>query len=188
MRTKPVARHLSPPRVLAFSILTLILGGGVLLWLPISSAPGHSTTFLDALFTATSAVCVTGLIIVDTAEQFSTFGLTVLMLLIQAGGLGYMTISTVIAVALGRAISIQERLTLQEAVARIRELDRETIGAPEDELLIRYPGNTAEERYCRKVIATVRGLLDVPDDRLEEIVARLEAELPEGAGEVSGSE
>ncbi len=116
MRTKPVARHLSPPRVLAFSILTLILGGGVLLWLPISSAPGHSTTFLDALFTSTSAVCVTGLIVVDTAEQFSTFGLTVLMLLIQAGGLGYMTISTVIAVALGRAISIQERLTLQEAL------------------------------------------------------------------------
>lgn len=116
MPTKPVARHLNPPRVLAFSILSLILGGALLLWLPISSAPGRSTSFIDALFTATSAVCVTGLIVVDTPEQFSTFGLTVLLLLIQAGGLGYMTISTIIAVALGRAVSIQERLTLQEAL------------------------------------------------------------------------
>ena len=71
---------------------------------------------LDALFTSTSAVCVTGLIVVDTAKDFSLFGQIVVMLLIQAGGLGYMTISTLIAVALGKRVTLQERLTLQEAL------------------------------------------------------------------------
>lgn len=116
MAPLPTVRRLNPPRVLALSILCLILAGAVLLWLPISAAPGRATSFFDALFTATSAVCLTGLIVVDTSTGFSTFGLTILGLLIQAGGLGYMTISTVIAVALGRAVSIQERLTLQEAL------------------------------------------------------------------------
>ena len=68
------------------------------------------------LFTATSAICVTGLIVVDTPMAFSTLGHIVILLLIQIGGLGYMTISTVLAAALGRSISLQERLTLQEAL------------------------------------------------------------------------
>ena len=109
-------KALSPPRLLAASIAGLILVGTSLLALPISAAPGQSISLLDAFFTATSAVCVTGLIVVDTANAFSPFGLVVVMLLIQLGGLGYMTISTVIASLLGRSITLQERLTLQEAL------------------------------------------------------------------------
>jgi trk system potassium uptake protein TrkH len=102
--------------VLALAIAGLILTGAILLWLPISAAPGQSTSFLDAVFTATSAVCVTGLIVEDTPNHFSLFGQIVIMLLIQSGGLGYMTISTVLAAALGRSVSLQERLTLQEGL------------------------------------------------------------------------
>ena len=102
--------------MLALAIAGLILAGAVLLWLPFSAAPGRSTSFLDAIFTATSAVCVTGLIVQDTPNHFSLFGQIVIMLLIQSGGLGYMTISTVLAAALGRSVSLQERLTLQEGL------------------------------------------------------------------------
>ncbi len=109
-------RIFSPPRILALSIAGLILAGAVVLWLPVSAAAGQSTSFVDALFTATSAVCVTGLIVQDTPVHFSGFGLVVIMLLIQAGGLGYMTISTVLAAALGRSVTLQERLTLQEGL------------------------------------------------------------------------
>jgi len=109
-------RIFSPPRLLALSIVGFILTGGVLLWLPVSAAPGRSTSFLDALFTSTSAVCVTGLIVQDTPVHFSPFGHVVILLLIQAGGLGYMTISTVLAAALGRSVTLQERLTLQEGL------------------------------------------------------------------------
>ncbi|MCC7180583.1 MAG: hypothetical protein IT177_19545 [Acidobacteria bacterium] len=98
------------------SIAGLILAGAALLWLPVSTAPGRSTSFLDALFTATSAVCVTGLIVQDTPQHFSWFGHAVILLLIQAGGLGYMTISTVLAAALGRSVTLQERLSLQEGL------------------------------------------------------------------------
>lgn len=109
-------RLFSPPRVLALSIASLVLGGALLLWLPLSAADGRSTSFLDALFTATSAVCVTGLIVQDTPVHFSAFGQLVILLLIQAGGLGYMTISTVLAAALGRSVTLQERLNLQEGL------------------------------------------------------------------------
>lgn len=73
-------------------------------------------SLLDALFTSVSAVCVTGLITVDTPVDLSLFGQVVVLLLIQAGGLGYMTLSTVFAAALGRSVTLQERLTLQEAL------------------------------------------------------------------------
>src|SRR5262245_60477291 len=101
-------RNFSPPQLLAASILGLILSGTVFLALPVSSATGRSIGVLDAFFTATSAVCVTGLIVVDTATGFSTFGQVVVMLLIQLGGLGYMTISTVLASLLGRTVTLQE--------------------------------------------------------------------------------
>lgn len=106
----------SPPQVLSFSIAGLIVTGGALLWLPMSSPAGRTISLLDALFTSTSAVCVTGLIVVDTPVQFSPFGQIVLLLLIQFGGLGYMTLSTLLATALGRAVTLQERLALQEAL------------------------------------------------------------------------
>lgn len=80
------------------------------------SAAGEPLGFVDALFTSTSAVCVTGLIVVDTPAALSTFGQVVVLLLIQAGGLGYMAVTTVVAVAMGRQLTVHERLTLQEAL------------------------------------------------------------------------
>ena len=111
-------RSLSPPQFLAASIFGLIALGALVLALPAASASGESIGLLDAFFTATSAVCVTGLIVRDTSRDFSTFGQVVIMLLIQFGGLGYMTISTVLVAALGRSVTLQERLTLQEGAQR----------------------------------------------------------------------
>ncbi len=102
--------------MLSLHIVGLIIIGAVLLSLPLSAAPGRLVSPLDALFTSTSAVCVTGLIVVDTPECWSPFGQVVLMLLIQAGGLGYMTVSSLIMVAFGRRISIHERMTLADAL------------------------------------------------------------------------
>ena len=109
-------RPLSPSQFLAFSFLGIILVGGVLLAMPFSAAPGRSISILDAFFTSVSAVCVTGIVVLDTPVDLSAFGQVVLMLLIQAGGLGYMTLSTVFAAALGRSVTLQERITLQEAL------------------------------------------------------------------------
>lgn len=111
----PRSRPFSPAQLLALSVAGLIAAGTLLLWLPISAAR-HPLTLLDALFTATSAVSVTGLIVVDTPTALSTFGQWVVMLLIQAGGLGYMAITTVVAVAIGKQLTVHERLTLQEAL------------------------------------------------------------------------
>ncbi len=105
----------SPAQVLVISFIGLIAAGALLLWLPISSAR-EPLTLVDALFTATSAVCVTGLIVVDTPNAFTGFGQVVILLLIQVGGLGYMAITTVVGVALGRQLSLHERMTLQEAL------------------------------------------------------------------------
>lgn len=87
-----------------------------MLSLPFAHAAGRSVSMLDAFFTAVSAVCVTGLTAVDTPTAFSPFGQVVVLLLIQAGGLGYMTVSTVLVAALGRTVTLQERITLQEAL------------------------------------------------------------------------
>lgn len=112
----PVAsRQFSPAQFLAFSIAALIAAGTVLLWLPVSTAR-ESLSLVDAFFTATSAVCVTGLIVVDTPVDLSLFGQIIVLALIQVGGLGYMAITTVVAVALGRQVTVHERRTLQEAL------------------------------------------------------------------------
>jgi trk system potassium uptake protein TrkH len=95
--------------------MALIASGTILLWLPVSTAR-EPLSVLDALFTATSAVCVTGLIVVDTPNDLTVFGQLVVLVLIQLGGLGYMAITTVVGVALGRQLSVHERLTLQEAL------------------------------------------------------------------------
>ncbi len=109
-------RPLSPSQFLAFSFLAFIVIGGGLLSLPVAQAEGRHFGFLDAFFTSVSSVCVTGLIVIDTPVDLSLFGQVVVMLLIQAGGLGYMTLSTVFAAALGRSVTLQERMTLQEAL------------------------------------------------------------------------
>ncbi|PKM83831.1 MAG: Trk family potassium uptake protein [Firmicutes bacterium HGW-Firmicutes-13] len=104
----------TPARVLVLGFALLIIAGAVLLTLPV--ATHTSINFLDALFTATSAVCVTGLVVVDTGTFFTRFGQIVILFLIQIGGLGFMTAGTVIFIVLGRKISLKERLIIQEAL------------------------------------------------------------------------
>jgi trk system potassium uptake protein TrkH len=108
-------RHLHPSVVLVGSFGGMILLGTLLLSLPVSSA-GAPITFLQAFFTATSAVCVTGLVVVDTGAGFSLFGQCVILLLIQAGGLGIMTFAVFVALALGRKISFQDRIVIQDSM------------------------------------------------------------------------
>ncbi|WP_035172140.1 TrkH family potassium uptake protein [Caldanaerobius polysaccharolyticus] len=111
-----VIRHrLTPTQVLALGFAGIIVIGALLLTLPVATRSGESAGFLTALFTATSAVSVTGLVVVDTGTYWSTFGQIVIMLLIQVGGLGIMTMSTLFALILGRKITFKERLVMQEA-------------------------------------------------------------------------
>ncbi len=107
---------LKPGQILALGFFSLIIIGGLILSLPISSNSGKSTDLVDSLFTATSAVCVTGLITVDTATHWNYFGRTVIIILIQIGGLGFMSFTTLFAILLGKKITLKERLLLQEAL------------------------------------------------------------------------
>ncbi len=116
MNVKKKVYQLAPPQILALGFAFIILLGGFLLSLPISSTNGLGLNFVDALFTATSATCVTGLVVVDTGTYFSVFGQVVIMLLIQIGGLGFMTMATLFAILLKKRISLKERLILQEAM------------------------------------------------------------------------
>ncbi|SEK72171.1 trk system potassium uptake protein TrkH [Paenibacillus sp. cl141a] len=107
---------LSPPQILVLGFAAIIFIGTGLLMLPISTTTGEPLAFIDALFTSTSATCVTGLVVVDTGTTFSSFGEVVIMLLIQMGGLGFMTMATLFALVLKRRISLKDRLILQEAM------------------------------------------------------------------------
>lgn len=104
----------NPPRVLVLGFGGLILIGAILLNLPIASKNGESIGFIDALFTSTSAVCVTGLSVVNTGEFWSLFGQIVIICLIQMGGLGFMTMTTLVALLLGKKITLRERLIIKE--------------------------------------------------------------------------
>lgn len=108
--------RLSEVRILALGFAIVILLGGVILSLPISSKSGRYTSLVDSIFTATSAVCVTGLVTVDTGTYWNTFGQCVIMLLIEIGGLGFMSITTFIAMLLGKKITLRDRLIMQEAM------------------------------------------------------------------------
>lgn len=112
----PMQRTIRPERVLAAGFLLLILIGGVLLAMPFASVTGESIGLGNGLFTATSAVCVTGLIVVDTGTTFSLFGQLVLIALIQVGGLGFMVFATLIMVALGRRITLRDRMVMRESM------------------------------------------------------------------------
>ena len=107
----------SPFRVIIFGFFLVILAGSLLLMLPISSQQGVVTPFLDALFTSTSAVCVTGLVIHDTATYWSQFGQVIIILLIQIGGLGVVTVAGAFAILSGRKFGLTQRCTMQEAIA-----------------------------------------------------------------------
>ncbi len=101
--------------LIAFSFLGVITVGGLLLLLPISSADGTWTTPLTAFFTATSATCVTGLVVTDTYTHWSFFGQLVILAMIQIGGLGFMTVMTAFAVAIRKKIGLHERSLLMQA-------------------------------------------------------------------------
>lgn len=105
---------LSPAQFLVLGYLVVITIGTFLLMLPQASTTRGSIGFLTALFTATSATCVTGLIVVNTSTAFTVFGQVIIMVLIQVGGLGIMTMSTLIALILGKKISLKERILIQE--------------------------------------------------------------------------
>ena len=110
------ARGRSAESLLALGFLAVILVGTVLLELPVSAKNGQSIGLFDSLFTATSAVCVTGLVAVDTGTTFSPFGQAVLIALIQVGGLGFMVFATMIMVMLGRKISLRGRMLIRESM------------------------------------------------------------------------
>lgn len=107
----------SPFRIIIFGFLLVIFMGSFLLMLPVSTKTGECAPFLDALFTSTSAVCVTGLVIHDTATYWSNFGQSVIILLIQIGGLGVITVAGAFAILSGRKIGLMQRSTMQEAIA-----------------------------------------------------------------------
>lgn len=105
----------NPPLFIILGFAIIILIGTILLALPAAAASGESLGLLDSLFTATSAVCVTGLVVFDPGSNYSVFGEIVIMLLIQLGGLGFMTFGVTTAVLLGKRIGLKERLLLQES-------------------------------------------------------------------------
>ena len=107
-------KNLTPAQYLVFGYFIIIMLGSILLMLPIATTDGQGLNAVDAVFTATSATCVTGLIVVNTKEAFTHFGSTVIMLLIQIGGLGIMSMSTLFAFIIGKKISLKERLIIQE--------------------------------------------------------------------------
>ncbi len=106
----------SPARLISLGFALVILLGALLLKLPISIRPGAEVTFVDALFTSTSAVCVTGLIAIDTADHFTVFGRAVVAALIQIGGLGVTSVGVGIILATGRRLSFKGRVLVREAM------------------------------------------------------------------------
>ncbi|MFW6035810.1 MAG: TrkH family potassium uptake protein [Halothermotrichaceae bacterium] len=107
-------KDFTPAQILALGYLAIILIGTILLMLPAATTDAHGLNFISALFTSTSATCVTGLIVVNTSTAFTIFGQTVIMILIQIGGLGIMTMSTMIAFVIGKKITLKERMVIQE--------------------------------------------------------------------------
>lgn len=108
--------RLLPGQTVVLAASALILIGSALLMLPSATPEGVELRFLDALFTATSAVCVTGLIVMDTPHEFTTFGQWIILWLIQIGGLGYALLATFILLALGHRIGLRDRMMLAETL------------------------------------------------------------------------
>lgn len=117
---KILRRHLTYTRIITIGFILLILTGALLLTLPISSNDGTSTPFFDSLFTATSASCVTGLIVYDTYTHWSLFGQIVIICLIQIGGIGFMTIITMFSMFLRRKIGLAERQLLVQSAGTMQ--------------------------------------------------------------------
>lgn len=110
-------KRFTPVQIIAIGFAVIIFIGAFLLSLPISTVDGVKTPFIDCIFTSTSAVCVTGLVTVDTGTYWSYFGKTVIIILIQIGGLGFMSFATLIALITGKRITLKERLLIRESIS-----------------------------------------------------------------------
>lgn len=110
-------KHITSSQIIILGFFSVIILGSILLMLPVSTRDGKGAIFSDALFTATSAVCVTGLVIHDTATYWSIFGQGVILFLIQIGGMGIVTVAVSVAAVSGRKIGLMQRSTMQEAVS-----------------------------------------------------------------------
>ncbi len=111
------SRKLTSFQIIILGFTGVILIGTFLLMLPFSNRSNHAATFFDSLFTSVSAVCVTGLVVHDTATYWSAFGQLIILLLIQIGGMGVITTAAVFTIISGRKISLMQRSTMQEAIA-----------------------------------------------------------------------
>ncbi|HBA98061.1 MAG TPA: potassium transporter KtrB [Lachnospiraceae bacterium] len=111
-----INRELSTTQVIALGFLSAILIGAVILSLPVSSADGTFTPFVDSLFTSATSVCVTGLVVVTTATHWSLFGKIIIIILIQLGGLGIISFTTGIMMVIGRRITLRDRMLLEDAL------------------------------------------------------------------------
>ena len=110
-----IKKRLSSAQIVILGFLFIVLTGSILLSLPISSADGKAVPYVDALFTATTATCVTGLVTVPTVSTWSVFGQAVILVLIQVGGLGVITIAAGIMVLLGKRIGVNNRILIQDS-------------------------------------------------------------------------
>lgn len=110
-------KHLTSFQFIILGFMAVILAGTFLLMLPVASKSGQITPFNQAIFTSTSAVCVTGLVVLDTASHWSVFGQMIILLLIQIGGMGVITVAASFALLSGRKITLMQRSTMQEAIA-----------------------------------------------------------------------
>lgn len=112
-----MVRRLSSSQIIILGFAAVILAGSLLLMLPAATCDGQGAVFGDALFTATSAVCVTGLVVQDTATYWTVFGQGVILVLIQIGGMGVVTMAVAIVILSGKKISLKQRSTMQEAIS-----------------------------------------------------------------------
>ena len=153
-RPKKMRRAVSISRVMALTFMGIIVFGALLLMLPFASRNGQSAGPVTALFTATSATCVTGLVLADTWSQWSNFGQAVILVMIQVGGLGFMSAASLAYFSLRRRISIQQQLVMAEAIGA----DMDEVVDHQKHLLIR--AFTIEG--IGALILTVRFLFEYP--------------------------
>lgn len=139
-----IKRKISSSQIIILGFLGAILLGTMLLLLPISTKEGVCAGFMNAFFTATSAVCVTGLIVRDTATYWSSFGQAVILLLIQIGGMGVVTVAVAVFLASGKKISLQQRSALQESIS-----------APQVGGIVRMTGLIIRVTVCCELVGAV---------------------------------
>ena len=139
-----VRKHLSTFQIIILGFLVVILTGTVLLMLPFATRDSGSASFMDALFTATSATCVTGLVVQDTATYWSGFGQAVILTLIQIGGMGVVTLAVVITIISGKKIGLMQRSTMQESIA-----------APQVGGIVRLTSFIVKTAFCIELVGAV---------------------------------